>query len=158
VGRQSRFRPQSHQVRKGFMRVNLNNLLSKITPLFVASRDINIGRDLIGNQTNITTRKHTLKTFEKLLEDADNWVREWIDYKEIWAYKHDAIYQIEIDDAYHKFTESWTRVYPDEFDSDRHSVNLKINNTIIKQIPFISCDGGRINVPMPERRVVDKKF
>jgi hypothetical protein len=124
----------------------------------LAGRDINIGRDLIAKQTVITSRKNTLETFEQLLEDADEWVKEWIDDKEVWVYKYDAVYQIVIEDDYHEFTESWTQVYPDKFGSDRFSVKLKINNTTIKQLSFISCDGGRITVPLPKSEVVEEEL
>jgi hypothetical protein len=65
----------------------------------------------------LTSKKHTLETFEKLLEDTNGWVKEWIDDKKVWVYKPNAIFQIAIEDDYYDFTESWTRVYPDKLGS-----------------------------------------
>lgn len=93
---------------------------------------------------------NTLQQFEYLL-DAALWKREHIDHQNVWICQDDNLFQIveglEIDD----FTESWTTVYPDKMGSSKHSVYLKINNVIIKQLLFVSCDGGRINVVIPNR-------
>jgi hypothetical protein len=43
--------------------------------------------------------------------------------------------------------ERWTTVYPDP-NSTAYPVYLKINGTTIKELTFISMDGGRIFVPM----------
>jgi hypothetical protein len=138
------------------MKAKIKYFLSKLAlPKIIATRDINVGRDLIGQQNVITSRKHTLGTFKELLKDTDEWKKEWIDDKEVWMYQQDAVFQITVEDDYHDFMESWTQVYPDKFGSHRYSVNLRINNTIVKQLPFVACDGGRISVPLPVKRVIE---
>ena len=36
-------------------------------------------------------------------------------------------------------------------------IDLKIGSTIIKSLPFISADGGRYTLPLPEQLIVDKE-
>lgn len=98
-----------------------------------------------------------LNTFEELIESQE-WKKEIINHKEIWLCELDNTYQIEIGERERDFTEKWTQVYPAKDDSNLYSVYLKINGVIIKQLPFIACDGGRIFVPMPEHKYSkDKK-
>jgi len=47
-------------------------------------------------------------------------------------------------------------VHPDKYSSS-YPVYLKINNTVIKELAFISVDGGRIFVPMLEIRPVSEE-
>lgn len=94
-----------------------------------------------------------LERFENLLEQGD-WIRERIYEKEVWMCAGDELYQIIVDyETSEDFTESWTQVFPAKYSSSRYYVNLTIHGVIIKQLYFISCDGGRIFVPMPRIRV-----
>ena len=95
--------------------------------------------------------RNNLKHFEDLVEKAQ-WKKEFIDHKEIWVCEKDNTFQIEIGECGGDFQESWVEVYPDR-NGQRYPVYLKINNTTIKELAFIACDGGRIFVPMPERRL-----
>jgi hypothetical protein len=63
----------------------------------------------------------------------------------------DNTFQIEQGERNREFQERWTTVYPDP-NSFVYPVYLKINGTIIKELTFISMDGGRIFVPMAEIR------
>lgn len=83
-----------------------------------------------------------------MIENA-SWRKELIDHKEIWICDKDNTYQIERGDCGGEWQEKWAKVYPDA-NASEYSVYLKINNTIIKKLTFISCDGGRIFVPLPE--------
>lgn len=58
-------------------------------------------------------------------------------------------FQIEQGERTREFTERWTTVYPDR-NSSAYPVYLKIGGIVIKEITFISMDGGRILVPMAE--------
>lgn len=93
-----------------------------------------------------------LEEFNNLIEDS-SWRREIIDNKEVYFCDKNNSYQIEIGLKIEDFTEEWTQVYPDKRGSWRSSVYLKFQGVVIKEIPFISCDGGRIFVPLPERLI-----
>ncbi len=67
----------------------------------------------------------------------------------------DNTFQIEQGERTREFRERWTTVYPDP-DSVAYPVYLKINGTIIKELTFISMDGGRILVPMAGVRPVSE--
>jgi len=96
-----------------------------------------------------------LNTFEKLIE-IERWKKEFIDNREIWVCEIDNTYQVEVGEKGRDFTEAWTQVYPDKFGSSFYPVYLKINGVTIKQLSFVTCDGGRIFVPLPESKFKDK--
>lgn len=100
--------------------------------------------------------RNTLKYFETLVEKA-LWKKEFIDHKEIWVCETDNTFQIETGHRGDEFREIWVEVYPD-INSYRYSIYLKISDTVIKELTFISCDGGRIFVPMPERKLEGEKI
>ena len=122
-------------------------------PYIKTGGDISAGGDIvIGNKTvnqSLSVLDKNIEAFEKLLENS-SWRKELIDHKEVWICDKDNTYQIEIGDCAGEFHEKWTQVYPDSQNVSRYPVYLKINNAIIKEITFISCDGGRIFVPLPE--------
>ena len=66
-------------------------------------------------------------------------------------------FQIQRGDSKGEFRESWTQRYPDK-NTRGCSVYLKINNSTIKELTFISLDGGRISVPLPDRRYENEEF
>ena len=95
--------------------------------------------------------KNTIQDFEDLLESSQ-WHKEFFDHKEVWIADCDNTYQIECGQKFHQFKEKWTDVYPDP-KSSASPVCLKINGNVIKEITFVSMDGGRIFVPMPDIRL-----
>ncbi len=97
-----------------------------------------------------------LEKFENLLENS-SWRKEIINHTETWFCDDDNSYQIEKGESENKFTEKWTQVYPDKFGSYSYPVYLKVGGVPIKQFLFVSCDGGRIFVPIPRRKIVDNK-
>lgn len=99
--------------------------------------------------------KNTIKHFEALLESSI-WKKEYIANEEIWIAEKNNTFQIQCGEPGRDFHEPWTKMYPDQ-NTTRYPVYLKINNTIIKELTFISLDGGRIFVPMPEREVENDK-
>ena len=94
--------------------------------------------------------KNTLADFERMLQSA-KWTGQTINHTEVWICDGDSTLQIERGERNREFTERWTTVYPDP-KSSAYPVYLKIAGTIIKELNFISMDGGRILVPMAEVR------
>lgn len=102
-------------------------------------------------------RINNLEKYIYFLEHG-HWVKEFINENEIWICREDPMFQIEELDDSSDFTEPWTQVYPDKFGSGKNPVNLTIYGVPIKQLYFIYCDGGRINVPMPELKTENDKI
>lgn len=123
-------------------------------PYIKSGGDISAGGDIVvGNKTvnqPLSAPAKNIEAFEKLLEHS-SWRKELIDHKEVWFCDKDNTYQIEIGDRAGEWQEKWAKVYPDA-NSSKYPVYLKINNVMIKELAFISCDGGRIFVPLPELR------
>lgn len=99
--------------------------------------------------------KNTLSDFEDLLESSQ-WSKETINNSEVWVAAADNTFQIVQGERTREFVERWTKVYPDG-NSSAYPVYLKINGNVIKELTFISVDGGRIFVPMPEVRPKGQK-
>jgi hypothetical protein len=99
--------------------------------------------------------RNKLEDFEELLENS-TWTETHIGNKEVWVCDSDNTYQIEKGDKIGDFEEDWTTVHPDKR-SYNYYVNLKIGNTIIKELIFISMDGHRYFVPLPRTRKVEGK-
>jgi len=104
-----------------------------------------------------TKESKNLRRFKELLENP-NWSKEIIDNKEMWIAKEDSLYQIEIDSEATSFTESWSTVFPDKLGSEKYYVNLRVQGVIIRQLHFVYCDGGRVQVPLPKRKMLDGKL
>lgn len=94
--------------------------------------------------------KNTLADFEALLESSV-WSKETINNSEVWVSAADNTFQIAQGESTNEFVERWTKVHPDG-NSSAYPIYLKINGNVIKELTFISVDGGRIFVPMPEVR------
>ncbi|MCH8034479.1 MAG: hypothetical protein IH950_12095 [Bacteroidetes bacterium] len=107
----------------------------------------------LGNLEKKLKSKNTLEDFEGMLEKSE-WNKEYIDGQTFFIAKEDNTFQIELGEKFRQFTERWTKVYPDP-NSSASPVYLKISNNIIKEFTFISMDGGRIFVPMPDIRAID---
>lgn len=90
--------------------------------------------------------RNTLSDFEDLLRTSA-WTKSFVGHAEIWMADADNTFQIEQGESTREFKERWTTVYPDP-NSTAYPVYLKINGTTIKELTFISMDGGRIFVPM----------
>lgn len=122
-------------------------------PFIKSGRDILAGGDIIVgnktiNQSQVETDKN-IETFKNLVENA-SWRKELIKHKEVWICDKDNTFQIEVGEPDGEFREKWTQVYPDTQNVSGYPVYLRINNTTIKELAFVSCGGGRIFVPLPE--------
>lgn len=96
--------------------------------------------------------RNTLSDFEKMLAES-TWMSKVINESEVWIADSDNTFQISRGERTQDFRERWTDAHPDP-NSAAYPIYLKINNNIIKELAFISVDGGRIFVPMPEKRQV----
>ena len=105
------------------------------------------------NQTNQLNSKATLANFEKMLR-SNEWVKEHEGHNAIWVCEKNRLFQMHIGDDDRKFCEKWTKVFPDQYTTMFH-IDLKVQGTIINSLPFISADGGRYTLPLPELIVVD---
>lgn len=92
--------------------------------------------------------RNTLRDFELLLRES-RWEKTFIGNDEVWICTADNTFQIRRGERSREFSERWTTVYPDP-NAAAYPVYLAINNNVIKELSFISMDGGRIFVPMAE--------
>jgi hypothetical protein len=106
-----------------------------------------------GNSISSKPTERSLANFERLLE-ISTWDKITLASEVHWICADDALFQIVIDyaDAIREdFHEAWT----DRFDfPDKHhtyySVLLTISGLPIREVYFVSLDGGRYFVPVPE--------
>lgn len=80
-------------------------------------------------------------------------------HKSVWTSLDDMTYQIEdphVVEVEH-FSEPWVKRFPDPHASSRW-INLNISGVTIKQELFVSLDGGRYFVPIPEIAHVGDKW
>jgi len=94
--------------------------------------------------------KNTLRDFEDFV-DSSTWKKQQKDERTLWICDADNTFKIEEGQRNREFEERWTKVYPDKR-SSASPVYLKIGAVVIKELTFISMDGYRIFVPMPELR------
>jgi hypothetical protein len=129
--------------------LGLDNIREFRTPDFLLLRCqlILSGSEVRSEPLIVTTVDRNITGFESLLKHS--WVREMIGDGEVWISEVDNLFQIEVDRRDGAFSEEWTRRFPDAGGSSAYPVFLKVQGVEIKQLVFISCDGGRIFVPRP---------
>ena len=123
-----------------------------------AGRDISAGGDIVVGDKIINSSKNgskDLREFERLITSS-KWRKELINHKDIWVNEDDNTFQIEMGECGEEFREPWNEMYPDPV-GHRYPVYLTINNSRTKELLFVSCDGGRILVPIPERHFEEDK-
>lgn len=98
---------------------------------------------------------YTLARFEELLMTSD-WNHETIKHQQLWICQTDNAFQIELGEYGGEFREEWVSVYPQSV-GGRQKIYLKIGQSVIKELLFISVDDGRILVPLPERDFINNK-
>lgn len=91
--------------------------------------------------------------FEHMLT-ASAWEKNYLNDTVTWTCPKDVTLKILVPDSTDDFVEPWTERYPDKR-GRRIDVQLKVNDSTIAELLFISLDGGRILVPMPRRVVTD---
>jgi hypothetical protein len=96
---------------------------------------------------------NTIEYFAHLLT-CDVWEEEWIDDEENWIACQNNTYRITKGQNYEAFDEPWSRGHPDR-STRKLSVYLSINGVRVKELVFVTLDGGRILVPLPEKLIID---
>lgn len=108
-------------------------------------------REFAKLSSDLQPRK-TLVEFERLLRES-SWAPLGGSSKEVWIAESDNTVQIEVAEDGSDFKEPWTTVYPDR-SSKSYLVFLKMGESVIHKLIFISMDGGRIFVPITTPRAI----
>lgn len=112
---------------------------------------------LVKRYLNIRDTKVNNRHFENFAKFAKNksdWEKRAIDEQNIYFYKEDNNYKIEQDyDSRNVWErrEPWMSKFPDGHVT-QYKVYLKYGETKIGELQFVSCDGARYFIPLPERR------
>ena len=130
---------------------------SSATASIQAGRDIIAGGDIVTGVKTVVSPTNTgnLAAFEKLLENQ-TWSNEVINHKELWICDSNTSYQIEMGRKLGEISEPWTKCYPDP-SASMYAVYLKIDGSPIKEVTFVTLDGGRILVPLAEFKVEENE-
>ena len=104
-------------------------------------------------QTSAIESASSFNSFEKMLRSS-NWRNEYINNNKVWVCEKNNTFQIHMGDDHRDFKETWTSVFPDQNTSMFH-INLTVNGIIIKSLPFISADGDKYTLPLPELEVFE---
>ena len=115
-----------------------------------SSRDLD---DQLGRQTSALRANNSFVGFERMLRTAP-WRKEWINERELWVCERNALFQFCRSEDRTGFAEAWTSVFPDQ-NGSRFYIHLMINGTIVRSLPFVSGDGGRYTLPLPDMTVVE---
>lgn len=89
-----------------------------------------------------------IQTFKEKLGNSE-WDKQIIKATTVHVCRDNSTYQIEIGKPSEQFNEPWSDVYSDKLHSRRIPVYIKIDGQRIQEVSFVSCDGGRIFVPLP---------
>ena len=123
-----------------------------IAQTFAVRSDKTLKQNL-DRQTSQLTNNNSWNTFERLLRTAP-WQEETIDNRQVWVCQANNLFQFHCGDDLHEFREKWTAPFPQSVGSMFH-VNLTIGGTIVRSFPFVSCDGSRYTLPLPDLALVD---
>ncbi len=84
----------------------------------------------------------------RLLEDPDQWQKigdeSYLYHKEFPEFT-----VVEGQTVVKPFQEAWTKTFPDESAKSYH-VEIRYGTTVLRQLLFVSCDGGRYSLPAPK--------
>jgi hypothetical protein len=100
-------------------------------------------------------RRDTLAYFEQMLERG-TWQEDRIADRPTWICDQRGTFKIVQNDDYQEFEEDWTTGVPDRT-AHMMTVHLKINDSSVSEMLFVTLDGGRYLVPLPRKRVVSGK-
>lgn len=78
----------------------------------------------------------------KLFDNTQTWICEDTDEYQL----------VEWNVVVEKFQEEWTRIFPDNNNNASYQLFLKRNGIIVREFTWVSCDGGRVWMPIPERK------
>jgi hypothetical protein len=97
-------------------------------------------------------RRDTLAYFEQMLERG-MWHEDRIGERPTWICDQRSTFKVVQNDDYQDFEEEWTDRVPDRT-AHMMTVQLKINDSAVSEMLFVTLDGGRYLVPLPRKRVV----
>jgi hypothetical protein len=112
-------------------------------------------RRRLDDQRRQLERQDTMEHFEDLVTNG-TWHSESINHQTVWICDQKASFKIVEGDEMEPFQEEWTQRYPDP-NTTKRTIELRINDSIVKTLTFINLDGFRILVPMPKVLAVDGK-
>ncbi|MFT6288374.1 MAG: hypothetical protein ACJA09_003134 [Alcanivorax sp.] len=111
--------------------------------------------DSLATQTRRLENQETLEEFAKLLSQAE-WEKNFVGQDPVFVCKSKPTFQFDMLGEREEFYEDWMKVFPDR-NGRAFDLNLKIRGTTVKTLRFISGDGGRYTLPLPEVYLVDSK-
>ena len=81
------------------------------------------------------------------------WEKKLFDHVQTWICKDTDEYQlIEWNPITRNFKESWTKVFPDNENNKSCQLFLKRNGIIVREFTWVYCDGGRVWMPIHDRK------
>ncbi|MEM7206492.1 MAG: hypothetical protein AAF434_01585 [Pseudomonadota bacterium] len=107
--------------------------------------------ELRGSLDTLTKKlasKDTLEEYERMLENSE-WVKEYEGIEAIYVCKLNPTFQFDMKGEGDDFFEKWMSVFPDR-NGKAYDLKLRIGGVTVKVLRFISADGGRYTVPLPE--------
>ncbi len=109
----------------------------------------------LDKMTRKLSSKDTLEEFDRLLTQAE-WEKNYEGSEPVFVCKAKPTFQFDMRGESEDFYEDWMKVLPDK-NGKAYDLNIKINGVIVKTLRFISADGGRYTVPLPEVYLSDGK-
>src|SRR5262249_5556525 len=85
----------------------------------------------------------------KLLDEPEEWVSEEGDLN-LYHRRFPEFTIVEGRMLIEHFAQSWSKKFPDP-DAHSYYVECRYHATVLKRCVFVSCDGGRYHVPVPNR-------
>jgi len=111
--------------------------------------------DKLTQQTQKLSSATNFVSFERMIRSA-KWKCEHIGRDEVWVCESNSLFQFKRSEYREEFREKWTSVFPDQ-NGSRFHVNLMINGTVVRSLPFVSGDGGRYTLPLPDLALVNEE-
>jgi hypothetical protein len=126
---------------------------------FCTATSFYLVKTLIQSKQQTKDNKH-FENFAKFLKIRSYWEKRMIDNWPVYFYSLDNNYKIEQSQDSHKTwtaTEPWMDIFPDQRVSE-YKVYLKYSDSKIKELIFVSCDGGRYFIPLPNKRLFEERI
>ncbi|KPZ70357.1 hypothetical protein AN944_02429 [Shewanella sp. P1-14-1] len=114
--------------------------------------------ELESKLTKQTTKLNSATSFinfERMIRSG-KWQREDIENDEVWVCESNNLFQFKRSEDREPFREKWTSVFPDQ-NGSRFHINLMINGIVVRSLPFVSGDGGRYTLPLPDLELMNEE-
>jgi len=89
--------------------------------------------------------------------ERSKWTAERIDDLNVWICDQRATFKIVALGNFRDFHEEWTDRVPDTEHTSMSTIELRINNSAVRTLSFVSLDGGRYFVPLPRKLSLDRQ-